>query len=100
LAQLDGSVMTFSCPSFSAAATRAEKPPPACADVAVAQFVLLELELLLAGVVLELELLLQPAASKMLPIAAPAATIALVARKISSICRPGRTAQGIPSHLG
>ena len=76
-------------------------PPPACADVAVAQFTLLVLELEPpVAAVLELELLLQPAASRTAPIAAPAATIALVARTISSICRPGRTARGISSHLG
>jgi hypothetical protein len=65
-------------------------PPPAWADVTVAQFALLALELEpepLLGV-LELELLLQPAASRTAPIAAPAATIALVARKISSMCSP------------
>src|ERR1700692_4641922 len=86
--------MTFSCPSFFAAATRAFMPPPACADATVAQFTLLELEPP-AAAVLELELLLlQPAASRTAPIAAPAATIALVARKISSMCSPRPDSQG------
>jgi hypothetical protein len=45
------------------------------------------LELLEPLELLELELL-QPAASRMLPIAAPTATIALDARKVPSICNP------------
>src|SRR5215469_12639494 len=76
--------MTFSCPSFFAAATRALNPPPAEADVAVDQFALELPELPPVAAVLELlDPLLQPAASRMLPIAAPTATIALVARKIT-----------------
>ena len=90
MAQLEGSVMTFSLPSFSAAATRALMPPHEAAEVAVAQ---LQLAAALAveppaaaALVVELaeldELeLLQPAASKIDPTAAAAATIALDARK-------------------
>jgi hypothetical protein len=75
-------------------------PPPAAADVAVAQFVELAAELLAValaeleelGVVtlelLELLELLQPAARTMVASVAPAATIALVARKVSLPCRP------------
>ena len=84
--------MTFSCPSFSAAATRALMPPQAAAEVAVAQ---LQLAAALAvdeepppaaALVVELAALdelelLQPAASKIDPTAATAATIALDARK-------------------
>ena len=94
MAQLEGSVMTFSFPSFSAAATRALMPPHAVAEVAVAQLQLaaaLAVELPPAAAELlavlaeldeldELELL-HPAASKTDPTAATAATIALDARK-------------------
>src|ERR1700756_5258016 len=83
--------MTFSCPSAFAAATRASIPPPAWADAAVAQFPLLEPDEEPPAAALLLELpdpLLQPAASMMLASAAPAATIALVAPTISSICPP------------
>src|SRR5262245_24830777 len=76
--------MTLRCPSFFAAATRALNPPPVEADVAVDQFALELPELPPVAAVLELlDPLLQPAASKMPPIAAPTATIALVARKIT-----------------
>jgi len=92
LAQLEGSVMTFSFPSFSAAATRALMPPHEAAEVAVAQ---LQLAAALAvdeepppaaALVVELAALdelelLQPAASKIDPTAATPATIALDARK-------------------
>jgi hypothetical protein len=91
LAQLDGSVMTFSLPSFSAAATRALWPPQAAAEVHVAQFAdeaALELPPAAALVAVLAELdeleeleLLHPAASKTDPTAATAATIALDARK-------------------
>ena len=87
--------MTFSWPSFLAAAMRLFMPPKAAAEVAVlastaaalALAVLLaELlaEVLAAGaVVLVLEELLQPAARRMEPTAAAVATIALDARKIN-----------------
>ena len=92
MAQLEGSVMTFSFPSFSAAATRALMPPHEAAEVAVAQ---LQLAAALAvdedpppaaALVVELAALdelelLQPAASKIDPTAATDATIALDARK-------------------
>ena len=83
--------MTFSLPSFSAAATGALMPPQAVAEVAVAQLQLaaaLAVELpppaaALLGELVELvELeLLHPAASKTDPTAATAATIPLDARK-------------------
>jgi hypothetical protein len=70
-------------------------PPPAVADVAVAQFVELAAEPLLlaelpaaAELLEELELL-HPAASKIDPTAAADATIAFDARKVKpSPCRP------------
>ena len=87
--------MTFSCPSFFAAATRAFIPPKAAADVAVAALAEPPEPLPDAALLLELlDPLLQPAASRMLPSAAVAAMIALVARKISSICNPGRSRPG------
>ncbi len=79
--------MTFSCPSFLAAAMRPFMPPKAAAEVAVlaSTAAVLALEVppaeLAAGVVLEeLE---QPAARRMEPTAATLATIALDARKIN-----------------
>jgi hypothetical protein len=93
LAQLEGSVMTFSLPSFSAAATRALMPPHEAAEVAVAQLQLAaalavdeEPPPAAAALVVELAALdelelLQPAASKIDPTAATDATIALDARK-------------------
>lgn len=90
MAQLEGSVMTFSLPSFSAAATSALVPPHEAAEVHVAQFVVeaaLELPPPAAALLdelaelVELELLLHPAASRTDPTAAAAATIALDARK-------------------
>ena len=65
--------------ALAAAALELGLPPPAAAA----------LELLL-----ELAELLQPAASRMLPIAAPAATIALDARKVPSICNPAARERG------
>ena len=90
--------MTFSCPSFSAAATRLFMPPRAAAEVAAlastaAVVLLLVAELPTAAVLLvvaELDELPQPAISKMDPTAAAVATIALDARKVKpSPCRPG-----------
>jgi len=76
-------------------------PPQAATESHVAKFVVLAGELLAGaleelaelGVVVVLELLellelLQPAASTMVASVAPAATIALVARKVSLPCRP------------
>src|SRR5712691_32930 len=61
---------------------RPSMPPTSAAEVAVAAFTA-ALGLPPVAAALELlELLLQPAASRMLPIAAPAATIALDERKI------------------
>jgi hypothetical protein len=102
-------VMTFSCPSFLAAAMRPFMPPKAAAEVAVlasTDAVLPDAVLLLAppvaaaALLLELdELLLQPAASKMDPTAAAVATIALDARKVKpSPCRPW--GMGRAWHLG
>src|ERR1700722_1556825 len=86
--------MTFSWPSFLAAAIRPLMPPKAAAEVAVlgstaAVLALAELlDELLAGALAGAELLeeleeLQPAARRMEPTAAPLATIALDARKIT-----------------
>ena len=84
--------MTFSCPSFLAAAIRPFMPPKAAAEVAVlASTAALELPLaeeLAAELLLgELELL-QPAASKIDPTAAALATIALDVRKVKSSPMP------------
>src|ERR1700722_1936977 len=86
--------MTFSWPSFLAAAMRPFMPPKAAAEVAVlastAAVLALEgaLDELLAGALAGAELLeeleeLQPAARRMEPTAATLATIALDARKIN-----------------
>ena len=86
--------MTFSWPSFFAAAMRPFMPPKAAAEVAVlastAAVLALEVALdeLLAGALAGAELLeeleeLQPAARRMEPTAATLATIALDARKIN-----------------
>ena len=86
--------MTFSWPSFLAAAMRPFMPPKAVAEVAVlastAAVLALEvlLDELLAGALAGAELLdeleeLQPAARRMEPTAATLATIALDARKIN-----------------
>ena len=91
--------MTFSCPSFLAAATRPLMPPKAAAEVAVLASTdeVLPVAVLLAAAelvglvlaVVELDELAQPAASKMDPTAATEATIALDARKVKpSPCRP------------
>jgi hypothetical protein len=88
--------MTFSCPSFLAAAMRPFMPPKAAAEVAVlaSTAAVLALEVppveLAAGV--ELEELEQPAARRMEPTAATLATIALDARKINPPMLPA----GIP----
>jgi hypothetical protein len=96
---LDGSVMTFSWPSFLAAAMRPLMPPKAAAEVAVLASTELPALLLAAALAVEpaaaaellleeLELL-QPAASKIEPTAAALATIALDVRKVKpSPCRP------------
>ena len=89
--------MTFSWPSFLAAAMRPFMPPKAAAEVAVLASTAAVLalavppaELLAAGALLEeLE---QPAARRMEPTAATLATIALDARKIN----PPMLPQGIP----
>jgi hypothetical protein len=96
--------MTFSCPSFSAAATRPLMPPKAAAEVAVlastdAALPVAVLPLLAAELLEELDELLQPAASKMEPTAAAVATITLDARKV----KPSPAAPGVwgrPWHLG
>ena len=94
--------MTFSCPSFLAAAMRPFMPPKAAAEVAVLASTdavlpvavlpaaaLLAPPVAAAAAVLELDELLQPAASKMDPTAAAVATIALDARKVKpSHARP------------
>jgi hypothetical protein len=100
--------MTFSWPSFLAAAMRPFMPPKAAAEVAVlgltaAALVLAVAELLLlaaaAELLEELDELLQPAASKMEPTAAAVATIALDARKVKTLpCRPEGV--GRAWHLG
>jgi hypothetical protein len=82
-------------------------PPPAVADVAVDQSVVL-LEVLLeveppaaAGAELLEELEAQPAASKTDPTAAAVATIAFDARKVKpSPCRPQGFVGGKRWHLG
>ena len=93
--------MTFSWPSFLAAAMRPFMPPKAAAEVAVlastAAVLALEVppaELLAAGA--ELEELEQPAARRMEPTAATVATIALDARKIN----PPMLPQGYGAGLG
>jgi hypothetical protein len=78
-------------------------PPPAVADVAVDQsVVLLEVELpAAAGAELLEELEAQPAASKTDPTAAAVATIAFDARKVKpSPCRPQGFVGGKRWHLG
>jgi hypothetical protein len=100
LAQLLGSVMTFSCPSFFASATSALKPPQFTAEVQVEKSVLLAVPLPLALVPGELEELeLQPAASKIEPTAAAVATIALDARKVNPPMSPPGN-RGERWHLG
>src|ERR1700733_12154162 len=91
--------MTFSCPSFLAAAMRPLMPPKAAAEVAVlaltAAVVALEVPPapLLAAVLEELE---QPAARRIEPTAATLATIALDARKINPpMLPPGDTGAGL-----
>lgn len=84
MAQLEGSVMTFSLPSFLAAAISPFMPPRAAAEVAVlasAALVLLAEELAAAELLLDELELLQPAASRIDPTAAALATIPLDARK-------------------
>jgi hypothetical protein len=97
--------MTFSCPSFLAAAIRPLMPPKAAAEVAVlaSTDVAAPVAVLLAppaaGLLEELDELLQPAASKMDPTAATVATIALDARKV----KPSPAAPGVVGrawHLG
>ena len=93
--------MTFSCPSFLAAAMRPLMPPKAAAEVAVlasTDEVLPVAELLAPAALLLLELdeLLQPAASKMDPTAAAVATIALDARKV----KPSPAAPRVWGELG
>src|SRR5580700_4232562 len=75
--------MTLSWPSFSAAATRALMPPPAAAEVAVAQLVALPL-LLLPLAPLELDDELQAAVSSRPLATAAVAAIRCLARTIPS----------------
>jgi hypothetical protein len=75
-------------------------PPPAAAEVAVAQFVELSAEPVLAALpeaAVELEALEpQPAASRIDPTAATDATIAFDARKIRTLpCRPWGTGASV-----
>src|SRR5262249_53740896 len=77
-----GSVMTFSVPSFLAAATSASMPPPDATEAAVAQLVP-PLVLLPVAPLLELEEL-QPTVSSRLPVTAAAAAMACLARTIPS----------------
>ena len=94
--------MTFSCPSFLAAAIRPLMPPKAAAEVAVlastdaAAPVAVLLAPAAAELLEELDELLQPAASKMEPTAAAVATIALDARKV----KPSPAAPGVWGELG
>ncbi len=97
--------MTFSCPSFLAAAMRPFMPPKAAAEVAVpastaAALVLAVAEPLLlaaaAELLEELEELAQPAARRMEPTAAAVATIALDARKV----KPSPAAPRVWGELG
>ena len=78
--------MTFSCPSFCAAATSALMPPQAASELHVVKFAALALLppllLVFADELLELPELLHPAASTTVPIAATVATIALFVRKV------------------
>src|SRR6201995_6032301 len=83
LAQSDGSVMTFSVPSFLAALARAYMPAAALSDPAVDTFLLL---VLLPPPPPEEPLRLHPAAKMRLP-AAAVATTAYRARKIPSQAR-------------
>ena len=89
--------MTFSWPSFLAAAMRPFMPPKAAAEVAVlaSTAAVLALAVPLAAVPVELELE-QPAARRMEPTAATVATIALDARKIN----PPMLPQGYGAGLG
>src|SRR5580658_9730987 len=77
--------MTFSWPSFFAAAMRPFMPPKAAAEVAVlaSTAAVVALEVPPEAAVLELDELEQPAARRMEPTAATLATIALDARKIN-----------------
>jgi hypothetical protein len=77
--------MTFSWPSFLAAATRPLMPPKAAAEVAVLASTEAALALAVPPLAAGAELLeeLQPAARRMEPTAATVATIALDARKIN-----------------
>ena len=77
--------MTFSWPSFLAAATRPLMPPKAAAEVAVlaSTAAAVALEVPLAAGLEELDELAQPAARRMDPTAATAAAIVLDARKIN-----------------
>ncbi len=92
--------MTFSWPSFLAAAMRPFMPPKAAAEVAVlaSTAAVLALEVPLAAVV-ELDELEQPAARRMEPTAATVATIVLDARKINPPMLPPGTGQALASWL-
>jgi hypothetical protein len=95
--------MTFSWPSFLAAAMRPFMPPKAAAEVAVlaSTAAVLALEVPPAAAVLvELDELEQPAARRMEPTAATLATIALDARKINPpMLPPGVPGQACASWL-
>src|SRR5580658_1928830 len=95
--------MTFSWPSFLAAAMRPFMPPKAAAEVAVlastAAVLALEVPPAAAALV-ELDELEQPAARRIEPTAATLATIALDARKINPpMLPPGVSGQACASWL-
>src|ERR1700684_2638840 len=90
--------MTFSWPSFLAAALGPFMPPRAAAEVAVlaSTAAVLALAVPPAAVLVELDELEQPAARRMEPTAATLATIALDARKINPpMLPPGDTGAGL-----
>ena len=90
MAQFEGSVMTLSWPSFSAAATSALMPPPAAAEVAVDQLAALPLVVLLALVLLELDELHAAVSSRLLTTAALVAIMCLVRTVPSQDTGPGK----------
>ena len=94
--------MTFSWPSFLAAAMRPLMPPKAAAEVAVlaSTAAVLALAVPPAAVLVELDELEQPAARRIEPTAATLATIALDARKINPPMLPPGDIGGRPLHLG
>src|ERR1700733_3642780 len=90
--------MTFTWPSFLAAAMRPFMPPKAAAEVAVlaSTAAVLALAVPPAAGLVGLDELGQPAARRMEPTAATLATIALDARKINPpMLPPGDTGAGL-----